>query len=375
MKHTINSKIFWSFAILLSSPFSVMAQESSAYTGNYVLNIALLVLAIFLLFPLIVLLNILKITTKQSIRQNKESNSGKLTAIIVFLLFSSYSFAQESTKSVVETSYTLTSDMLLTFFLIFVVIIELGMILYLSKNINYYLSKRFNTNEEKEEKESWIEQIWMRINKLRPLSEEMSLDTGHSYDGIRELNNVTPPWFTFAFISSIIFSIIYLWVYHVVGIAPLQAEEFENEMKLAEMQKVEMLKNQKNNIDETNVKVLTGADVETGHKLFQTNCKACHGDKAQSAPNGVGPNLTDNFWLHGGEFVDIFKLIKYGFREKGMQAWNDVLTPLQIAQLASYIESVKGTNVAGGKDPQGEKYTPKSVESTATPVSDTMKSK
>jgi cytochrome c oxidase cbb3-type subunit 3 len=92
---------------------------------------------------------------------------------------------------------------------------------------------------------------------------------------------------------------------------------------------------------------------------------ACHGDKGQG---GVGPNLTDKFWIHGGGIKDLFKTIKYGVPDKGMRSWQSEIKPADIQAVSSYIlKTFGGTNVAGGKAPQGVEYT---GEAAVAPASD-----
>ena len=93
---------------------------------------------------------------------------------------------------------------------------------------------------------------------------------------------------------------------------------------------------------------------EARKEVFTKNCTPCHGNEAQGAQ--VGPNLVDNYWIHGGKISDIFKTIKYGYQEKGMRSWKEDLSPMQIAQVSSYIKSLKGTNPPNAKDKQGDLY-------------------
>ena len=93
--------------------------------------------------------------------------------------------------------------------------------------------------------------------------------------------------------------------------------------------------------------------IEKYEKRYKGACVACHGYLGEG---GVGPNLTDAYWLHSGEIVDIFKTIKYGWADKGMKSWKDDLSPMQIAQVASYIKTLAGTNPPNGKAPQGDLY-------------------
>src|SRR5690606_15923383 len=114
------------------------------------------------------------------------------------------------------------------------------------------------------------------MNSFRPMKDEAQLDTGHNYDGIRELDNVTPPWFTTAFILSIIFAVVYILRYHVFKNAPLQIEEFQIEMAQAEKEKAQYLATQEEMVDETTVTLLLDAsDLEAGKKIFNTNCVLC----------------------------------------------------------------------------------------------------
>ncbi|GAA0550381.1 cbb3-type cytochrome c oxidase N-terminal domain-containing protein [Chitinophaga japonensis] len=194
---------------------------------------------------------------------------------------------------------------------------------------------------------------WEKLNKTRTVdaASEQEQDMGHDFDGIRELNNPTPPWWKWGFYFSIGFAVIYLWVYHVSHSAPLQLEELAIAEAKAEAARQEYLANAANNIDENNVQLLTDAgDIASGQKLFAVNCTACHGAAGQGM---VGPNLTDAYWLHGGKVNQVFSTIKYGVPEKGMKAWKDDFSPKQIAQLTSFIKTLQGTHPPDGKEPQG----------------------
>ncbi len=194
------------------------------------------------------------------------------------------------------------------------------------------------------------------LNKLlglRPISEEKDIQLEHEFDGIAELDNPTPGWFMVLFYATIFFGVIYLFNFHVSGWGKMQEEEYVIEMNKAKAEKTAYLAKSNNNIDETSVNVDKDAGVlAAGAALYKTNCVACHGDKGQGV---VGPNLTDDYWLHGGKINNVFKTIKYGVPEKGMISWEKVLSPKQISDVSNYIESLKGTNPANAKAPQGEK--------------------
>ncbi|HAQ65701.1 MAG TPA: hypothetical protein DCR43_07610 [Bacteroidales bacterium] len=94
------------------------------------------------------------------------------------------------------------------------------------------------------------------------------------------------------------------------------------------------------------------ASISIGAQVFKANCAACHG--ASGEGNAIGPNLTDNYWIHGGSPDSVYLTIHNGVPSKGMQAWKDLLTKLQLQQVYSFSLKIKGTNVSGGKAPQGK---------------------
>ena len=195
--------------------------------------------------------------------------------------------------------------------------------------------------------------VWMKLASLKPLSEEKYLIMHHEFDGIQELDNPTPAWFMVLFYVTIAFAGIYILNYEVLGYGQTQEQEYTTEVRLAAAEKAAYLAKSANNIDENSVKINKDAAViAAGKSVFNTNCVACHGDKAQGL---VGPNLTDQFWLHGGKINSVFKTIKYGVTDKGMIAWEKSLSPKQISEVANYILSLQGTNPAGAKAPQGNK--------------------
>jgi cytochrome c oxidase cbb3-type subunit 3 len=187
----------------------------------------------------------------------------------------------------------------------------------------------------------------------RELTEEELLSI-HEYDGIRELDNNLPPWWVAMFWVTIVFGIAYLFNYHLLNTGDLQEKEYNIEMATAAEQKKKLEDAGLAGINENSVTALKDkANLEKGLTIFTQNCAACHG---KSAEGGVGPNLTDDYWLHGGGIKNVFKTVKYGVPEKGMIPWQNQLKPDQIQEVASYILSLHGSNPANGKAPQGEVY-------------------
>jgi cytochrome c oxidase cbb3-type subunit 3 len=189
------------------------------------------------------------------------------------------------------------------------------------------------------------------FNKSVAVEKEADIVLDHDYDGIRELDNDLPPWWKWGFALTILISFIYIGYYH-FGSGPNQAAEFAAAMARGEQEKAEYLAKSANSVDESTVTNITDAgEVAAAGTIFQNACAACH---ANDGGGGVGPNLTDNFWLHGGSIKEVFKSIKYGWPDKGMKSWKDDYSPKQIAGLASYIATLNGTTPAAPKAPQGE---------------------
>ncbi|MDX5436562.1 MAG: c-type cytochrome, partial [Pontibacter sp.] len=176
------------------------------------------------------------------------------------------------------------------------------------------------------------------------------IHSNHDFDGIQEYDNDLPPWWKYMFYVSIVFAIGYMLHFHVFNSGLSQQQEYELEMQQAALFAASA-ENDPNAV--TNFEVLTdAAALESGKSVFMTNCAACHGQEGQGT---VGPNLTDEYWLHGGDVNEIFKTIKFGVPAKGMVPWQGKLTKDQILEVSSYILSLQGTNPANAKEPQGEK--------------------
>lgn len=197
-----------------------------------------------------------------------------------------------------------------------------------------------------------------------PADKSESIALSHSYDGIVELDNTMPPWLRAIFGITIAFAISYLGYYYVLGTGKFQTQEYNEEMEIAAIEMAEYQKKAANSINEENVILEKDPALLAEAKItFAKNCKTCHGANAEG---GAGPNLTDEYWLHGGSVKDIFKTIKEGVPAKGMIAWQQKLTPKDIQSMVGYIMSIKGSNPAGAKEPQGELYSESNVPSDTT---------
>ncbi len=187
------------------------------------------------------------------------------------------------------------------------------------------------------------------------IEQEKEIILDHDYDGIKELDNHLPPWWKYLFYFSIVFACTYLLVYHVWGSLPLQIQEYNTEIAKADAQRKAISAEQSGEvIDESNIAFQDDPTVlANGKQVFTTNCAPCH--KAQGQ-GGIGPNLTDEYWINGGGITAIFKAIKYGFPDKGMIAWEPLLSAKQMSDVASFVMSMQGTNPPDAKAPQGELY-------------------
>lgn len=216
-----------------------------------------------------------------------------------------------------------------------------------------------------EENISFWNRFWNRFHQAVPVTKEQTVATDHVYDGIKELDNRLPSWWLYGFYVTIIFSAVYMLNYHVFGTGANQHEEFETDLQKAKEEVQSYLASLDNIMDENTVTLATeAADIAEGEAIYQASCAVCH---ANDGGGGVGPNFTDNYWLHGGDIKSIFKVIKYGVPEKGMISWEAQLSPKKIQQVASYIYAMEGTIPENPKEPQGELFErPIEMDSTAT---------
>lgn len=301
----------------------------------------------------------------------------KIKLLFLFLFSSITAFAanEKAAETVTPAQAGLglnQSEILIIILLVFAVVLLVVSVTLLNAFKVMYQEQLNPTPYTKPVKEpvldydTWLKQqpvkpsIWSKLLSLRPIEEEKDLVIDHAYDGIKELNNPVPAWFNFLFYGTMIFAAAYLFYYHIGGYGDLQDKEYENEMAKAKIEKAAYLEKSANTIDENSVKFdNTPTVLEEGRTVFTTNCVVCHGDKGQGI---IGPNLTDEYWLHGGGINNVFKTIKYGVPEKGMISWEKNLNPKQISAVANFILSLKGTNPAGAKAPQGEKYEAKDLK-------------
>ena len=205
-------------------------------------------------------------------------------------------------------------------------------------------------------KESFWTKISKKLTKAKPIENEEEVMTDHDYDGIRELDNVLPPWWLAGFYITIAIGIFYYIMVLAFG-KYKQADEYEAEVAQGKAAVEQYKKDNPELFDDANLVALTDpADIQKGKELFASKtCTACH---LADAGGSIGPNLTDKYWILGGGFKNIFNTIAKGGRPgKGMIAWEATISQLERQQLASYILSIQGTSPATPKTPEGEVWT------------------
>lgn len=277
--------------------------------------------------------------------------------VLFFVIFGLMEYFIDSGEQPAFIAYPITQFFLL---MVLLLLIAIEMILKSVENVMFhtlseeakhkYLQARKSSTEW-----AWGKRIYQKLTASKPIAEEGEIILDHDYDGIKELDNRLPPWWIYLFYGTIIFAGIYLVRFHILG-DYTQKEEFEQEMAEARIAVEEYKKTAKDLIDASSVELLTEAsDLQAGQSIFNTNCAVCH------KPDGggsIGPNLTDDYWILGGGISNVFHTISEGGRDgKGMVSWKSTLKPSEIAQVASYVISLHGTNPPDAKAPEGDLYT------------------
>ena len=362
--HLIKKKILLALASILSCIF-VMAQDAPATAakasvqGQNQLVILLVITMIVLAIVIYILGQVLLALGKQAVAKSKQTTtiiSGLF--IFFFLLFSNSSFAQDAaTAEPVEVVSNYGGISSTTFYLfVIVLVVEVIAILFLAFVIRRLYVELIPQKTVAVEKKYRLVEWWSGLDKKLftkaiPVEREADVMLDHDYDGIRELDNALPPWWKYGFIITIVVAVVYLLNFHVFDYGKNPTQEYAAEIEKANVEKELFESKNKDKIDENNVPMADAAGIAKAKEIFETKCWACHGKQGEG---GVGPNLTDDYWLHKGSLNEIYKSIKLGYPDKGMQAWATDYTPKEMSFLASYIKTLAGTNPPNPKTPQGD---------------------
>lgn len=274
--------------------------------------------------------------------------------LLFFIVFGLMEYFIDSGDKPAIIEYPITQFFML---MVLLILIAIEVILKSVENVMFQTlsaeaQERYLAAKNRKPEYKWINNIYKRLTRSRSIDREQEIILDHNYDGIRELDNVLPPWWVYMFYVTIIFGLVYLVRFHIAG-DYTQAIEYENEVAEAKIAIEEYKKTAKNLVDVNTVELLTDAsDLAAGEKIFTTNCVVCH---MADGGGGIGPNLTDEYWILGGGIKNVFRTISEGGRDgKGMVAWKNSLKPVEMAQVASYLLQFQGTTAANPKAPEGE---------------------
>lgn len=362
----------------------VSAGETSTYWSNP-LFIGLLSIIIILMLTIIGLAEVVKATARNRNEQEKrnKTKSGGAAAVILLLagsLFSTDVFGQAVTDPKNDFYYDYTYWGLhptLVYGMLLFIAVEIVIILVLYNTAMRLLGVKerreaaLKARREAVAKGLPVEPSLMeKFNASVSIDQEKDIMFDHDYDGIRELDNNLPPWWKYGFYATILFAVVYLFHFHILNTGKLQMAEYSDQLATAKAEIEAYKKKAANLVDETNVTLLTDASaIAAGKATYVKYCVACHGAEGQG---DVGPNLTDNYWIHGGSIKDVFKSIKFGWPEKGMKSWQQDLGARQIQEVSSYLRTLVGTTPANPKEKQGDLYI-EAGKTDSAGVSDSLK--
>jgi cytochrome c oxidase cbb3-type subunit 3 len=354
---------------LLTITFATTAQETAATPsgGANWLEILLILSAVVLLVVIWGMGQVLLILGKQLIQKKRSEAASKALMIILGLFAYGSASAQDAAAEAapaVEVPANYGGLSALEFWSLATVIgIEVLVILFLAFMARRMYRELTGAADSALAKaaaapESNFASWWSSLDKrfftrAVPVEKEADVLLDHDYDGIRELDNALPPWWKYGFYFTIVVAVIYIGHYHVFGTGMNPEQEYAAEMEAGKRVEEAYKAKTKNLVDENNITMSDAAGIADGKKLYTQSCVACHGAAGEG---GIGPNLTDEYWLHGSSMNDIYKTIKLGYPDKGMQAWESMFSPVQMKDLSSYVKSLKGTKPANAKAPQGEIY-------------------
>ena len=275
--------------------------------------------------------------------------------LIFFAVFGAMEYFVDSGDRPAFVKFPMISVFLLVFlFLLIAIEITVSAI----DTITYHLlteeqkAKLEEVNNLSFKESEWYKKMMKAITKSESIENEDQLLLAHDYDGIKELDNTLPPWWVYLFYGCIVFAVVYLVRFEIMG-GDNQETELKNEMAQAKIEVAEYMKTAPDLMDEKTVTLLTDpADLAAGKVIYTTNCVACHWPDAGGQ---IGPNLTDEQWILGGGIKNVFHTLVNGGRDgKGMISWKATLKPKEMQKVASYVLSLRGTNPVDPKTPEGE---------------------
>ncbi len=174
---------------------------------------------------------------------------------------------------------------------------------------------------------------------------------GHEIDGIQEYDNMLPRWWVWLYQGTVVFGVIYLIQLHVLGGQTIE-QEFAQAQTEAAAQAAAPAGSDGTVADGAGEPAADPAQmVAAGKDVFDVNCTPCHGAVGQG---GIGPNLTDNHWIHGNSDADLLKIIDAGLSKKECRVWGPILGERKMKAALAYVRTLYGTNPPDGKAPEGQ---------------------
>ncbi|MEZ4760277.1 MAG: cbb3-type cytochrome c oxidase N-terminal domain-containing protein [Flavobacteriales bacterium] len=352
----------------LAAPLAMAAQDAApavagsgpAMETNYLL-LGVAVLQVIIILALSSIMRNLGGNGSAWARRMAVKRASAGAVVLAFL-----AWPAEASAAVPGTMFLVTTATL--FWMLISANLILFVVLLAQLNVLRGMVRTLSGREEEElalakeaEEPSFADTILHKLTQAVDVEHEEDVLMHHEYDGIRELNNVLPPWWLWLFYGTIIWGVVYLVNVHILGVMPLQAEEYEQEMAQAKEDVAAYLAQFSNLVDESNVTVVTDeATLASGESTYKQFCVACHGANGEG---GVGPNMTDAYWIHGGGIKNVFKTIKYGVPQKGndqlavaAEAFGDAgggqLHPDPAGHRPAQPEGAPGRDLEGGGSPR-----------------------
>lgn len=356
----------WTAPVVAESA-AVNGEEVIIAVPDYKKNLTLFYVLIFIILLLLIAIMVVSKSTSSIIKsdmfkeklihQSKtQSQVTKISGLILLSIGFSNSasaLSLEAPLNIDQSNLWLYVENTDLYILLIIALLLLGFLMH-TVNMFFGMLKLIKPKKEKPLEEQESSSITRILTGAVPIEEEHKIDLGHDYDGIRELDNPMPPWWLAGFFISIVFAVVYMFHYHVLGTGDLQHTEYEKSVELADKEIQEYLNKMAMNVDETNATMMTeSADLTKGKELFINNCATCHQENGRG---GVGPNLTDSYWIYGGDIKDLYKVIRKG-APNGMPEHQSKFNPIQIQQVASYVLTLDYVSPEEkGKDPEGDLY-------------------
>ena len=177
---------------------------------------------------------------------------------------------------------------------------------------------------------------------------------GHRYDGIREYDNPMPGWWVWIFILCVVFAFVYVLGLHVFDFIDDYQDDLAQGIESLELQRAAFASSGGGFEPSAEALAAFVGDAEAesaGAQIYATSCAACHGNEGQGL---IGPNLTDEYWIHGGTPEALYQVIATGVADKGMPPWDGAIAPEDRARVVAFIVSLAGTEPPNAKGPEGE---------------------